>query len=151
MGDETLAINYLRYWYNASNVSALVSLSYISYSNFIAKERAEHPTFLTQLSASLKSIRQDKVKRAFEALAAQNPDVIPDVTDFFQSLSDELTAINPANVADWVGGGVADTAKQVGTIAAFGLGTYALIAGGIFLFFLIPYIKTGAKGAGKLL
>lgn len=124
MSDETFAINYLRFWYNASNVSAFPSSAYISYPAFIASLR-DGTTFLKEFGKAVKDIRQDKVKSALVELAKKNPNVIPTKYDFFQA---SINAASNVTVGD-IAGAAADGVKQAGKIALFAGGTYALVMG----------------------
>lgn len=140
MSNETFAINYLRFWYNASNVSAFPSSAYISYPAFIASLR-DGSTFLNEFGAAVKDIRQDKVKTALEELAKKNPNVVPTKYDFFQASVNAASNITVSDIA----GAAADGVKQAGKIALFAGGTYALVMGVAALAIFAPMVMEEFK------
>lgn len=140
MSDETFAINYLRFWYADSNVSAMPSASYISYPAFIATLR-DGSTFLSEFGKAVKNIRQDKVKAALEALAAKNPDVIPSKADFFQA---SVNAASDVTIGD-LAGAAADGVKQAGKIALFAGSSYVLIMGIAAVLVMAPLFYSDFK------
>jgi hypothetical protein len=142
MSDETWAINYLRFWYNASNVSKFPSSAYISYPAFIAKMR-DGTTFLVEFGKAVKNIRQDKIKDALEKLAAKNPNVIPTKYEFFQASVDSAAVVTFGEIAGAAADGVKDTAK----IALFAGGSYVLIMGIAAVVVLAPALMEEFKAA----
>lgn len=144
--DRDLAINYLRYWYKASNVSRFVSANYITYQDFLGK--IDTGGFLSSIGSSMHSIRQDKVQAAFEKLAADQPDAVPSQSDFFNYLAAQVGNFTVSDAASAAGAAIQTEAKAGIALGGALVGGYALwIALGAALLILPMMVR--AKGAAK--
>lgn len=137
--NRDIAVNNLRYWYNASNLSFVVTPGYITYPAFIAK--IDTGIFMDSLGSAMKSIRQDKIKAAYEALAASDPFSIPPKEEFFNSLAISQATVDFRTVAQATTDVVKEDVETAGKIAAVGLGGYALYLALAGLVILLPSIK----------
>lgn len=145
--DRDLAINYLRFWYNASDVSKFVSANYLSFPAFIA--RVDTGTFLTELGSAMASIRQDKVKAAFEKLAADNPAGIPPKGDFFNYLAASVGNFTTGDAAKAAGGALLDVGEAglaAGGLLVGGYSLYLILGGLLIILPMLQRAKAGSKG-----
>lgn len=120
MNDRDWAVNYLRFWWNAT---PMASLGLTTYQDALAYYDGKSSTFLSQLGRTVKAIRQDKIRTAFEKLAAQYGDKYPPPAEFYAAIADQQQTFDLGDAKEVA----AKTVTDVGTAVKFGASAYLLI------------------------
>lgn len=136
MSNRDYFINYLRFWWNATPSKALFGS--VGFSNALAFYDKD-AYFIESIGKTVRSIPQDKVKRAFESLAEQHGTNYPPKTAFYDALVAEVGTLSFTDVKDIA----VESAEEIGTLAKYGLGIWAAIAGVGALLVILSFRKKG--------
>lgn len=121
------AINVLRKWWNAT---PMVVIGFSTFQDAIRKYDVGN--FLDQFGSTVRKLDQSKVDAAMQKLAAKYTHTYPDKLEFFNVLAVQVQAFTLDDAKDVA----VQTVKDVGKVAAFGLGsglTIAIVIGVAYL------------------
>lgn len=149
MENRTFALSALDKWYKASTVSIGPgqNAGWAGVLDYYSK--GKNTNFLNDFGAAVRTIPQDRVAKAMQALGKKFGYVYPDKMEFFNAIASEVSTPTAAEVAKAAGAGVLDAGKAAVEAAKSSLFVYVAIAA--IGAFIIPSIakELGKKGGAS--